>query len=43
MINLPGEALAPSQTVRWYSFYLLIAVTAVIAIWRRRSSVTAGA
>jgi membrane protease YdiL (CAAX protease family) len=37
MINLPGEALAPSQTVRWYTFYLLIAVTVVVAIWRRRS------
>jgi len=38
MINLPGEALAPSQTVRWYTFYLLIGVTVVVAIWRRRST-----
>jgi membrane protease YdiL (CAAX protease family) len=38
MINLPGEVLAPSQTVRWYTFYLLIAVTVVVAIWRRRST-----
>jgi membrane protease YdiL (CAAX protease family) len=41
MINLPGEALAPSQTVRWYTFYLLILVTVVVALWRRRVSVDA--
>jgi membrane protease YdiL (CAAX protease family) len=35
MINLPGEVLAPSQTVRWYTFYLLILVTVVVALWRR--------
>jgi membrane protease YdiL (CAAX protease family) len=37
MINLPGEALAPSQTVRQYTFFLLIVVTTAVALWRRRS------
>jgi membrane protease YdiL (CAAX protease family) len=39
MINLPGEVLAPSQTVRWYTFYLLILVTVVVAVWRRRDAI----
>jgi membrane protease YdiL (CAAX protease family) len=39
MINLPGEVLAPSQTVRWYTFYLLILVTVVVAVWRRRDTI----
>jgi ABC-type multidrug transport system permease subunit len=36
MINLSGELLAPSQVVRWYTFVLLVAVTAGVAFWRRR-------
>jgi len=39
MINLPGEVLAPSQTVRWYTFFLLILVTVVVAVWRRRDAI----
>jgi hypothetical protein len=36
MINLSDELLAPSQVVRWYTFVLLVAVTAGVAFWRRR-------
>jgi membrane protease YdiL (CAAX protease family) len=41
MINLPGEVLAPSRTVRWYTFFLLILVTVVVAVLRRRDSIDA--
>jgi membrane protease YdiL (CAAX protease family) len=38
MINLPGEVLAPSQVVRWYTFFLLVVVTVGVALWRRRKT-----
>jgi hypothetical protein len=31
MINLSDGLLAPSQVVRWYTFVLLVAVTAGVA------------
>lgn len=39
MINLTGETLAPSQTVRWYTFALLAAVTVGIVVWRNHHGV----
>jgi membrane protease YdiL (CAAX protease family) len=41
MINLPGELLAPSQVVRWYTFFLLALVTVGVALWRRRETIGA--
>jgi len=37
MLNLTGEVLAPSQQVRWYTFYLTILATTVIVIWQWRN------